>query len=187
MKMKKGAKVLIALLVLGGVFLLGWRVMPKVWPDIKEAVVYPVFPQLRPAPAPTLAPYVPHGTADLEDLIQDSDSVIYYFYKDYCGYCRELEPLTAGLPQQITLADGTVSTVKFITLNKVEDKYLEMINAYYDEYNIPAERRFVPAIVIGDRYLYLKDEIVPQLMDALTAGEGLKTPLLNGSQRLSGN
>ena len=185
--MKKGVKVLIAVLVLGGVFLLGWRVMPRVWPGIKENVVYPIFPQLRPAAMPTLAPYEPHSTAALEEPVQVSDSVIYYFYKDYCGYCRELEPLTAGLPQQITLPDGTVSTVKFIALNKVEEKYLQIISAYYDEYNIPAERQFVPAIVIGDRYLYLKNEIVPQLMDALTAGEGLKTPLLNGSQRLAEN
>ena len=185
--MKKGLKVLIALVLLGGTFLLGWRVMPKVWPDIKENVVYPVFPQLQPTPAPTIPPYVPHSTAAWEDPIQDSDSVIYYFYKDYCGYCRELEPLTAGLPQQITLPDGTVSAVKFITLNKVEDKYLQIINAYYDEYDIPAERQYVPAIVIGDRYLYLKNEIVPQLMDALTAGEGLKTPLLDGSQRVTEN
>ena len=183
--MKKGVKVLIALLVLGGSFLLGWRVMPRAWPGIKEAVVYPVLPQLRPEPAPTLAPYVPHSTADMGDPIQSSDSVIYYFYKDYCGYCMELEPLTAGLPQQITLPDGTVSTVKFIGLNKVEDKYLQIINTYYDEHDIPAERRYVPAVVIGDRYLFLKDEIVPQLLDALVAGEGLKTTLLDGSQRLA--
>ena len=185
MNMKKSFKVLIALLVLGGVFLLGWRVMPRAWPGIKEAVVYPVFPQMRPAPAPTLPPYIPHSTAALGDPIQNSDSVIYYFYKDYCSYCRELEPLTAGLPKQITLPDGTVSAVKFIGLNKVEDKYLQIIGSYYEEHSIPAERRYVPAVVIGDQYLFLKDEIVPQLMDALMAGEGLKTPLLDGSQRLA--
>lgn len=181
--MKKGLKILIVLLVLGVIFLLGWRVMPKVWPDIKVAVVYPVFPQLRPAPAPTVPPYVPHSTAALGDPILGSDSLIYYFYKDYCGYCRELEPLTAGLPKYITLPDGTLSAVKFIGLNKVEDKNLQIINAYYEEYDIPAERRYVPAVVIGNHYLYLKEEIVPGLLDALSAGEGLKTPLLDGSNR----
>ena len=183
--MKKGVKVLIALLVMGGVFLLGWRVMPRVWPDIKEAVVYPVFPQMRPEPEPTVPPYVPQNTAAFGDPIQGSDSLIYYFYKDYCGYCRELEPLTAGLPKQITLADGTVSAVKFIGLNKVEDEYLQIINAYYEEHDIPEERRYVPAVVIGNQYLYLKDEIVPGLMDVLMAGEGLRTPLLDGSQRIA--
>ena len=183
--MERGVKVLVALLVLGGVFLLGWRVMPRVWPGIKESVVYPVLPQLRPEPAPTLEPYVPHSTAAFGDPMLGSDSVIYYFYKDYCGYCRELEPLTAGLPKQITLSDGTISMVKFVGLNKVEDKYLQIINAYYEEHNIPAERRYVPAAVIGDQYLFLKEEIVPQLLDALVAGEGLKTPLLDGSQRLT--
>lgn len=181
--MKKGVKVILALVILGGVFLLGWRMMPKAWPGIKEAVVYPVFPQMRPEPAPTIPPYVPHNTAALGDPMDSADSVIYYFYKDYCGYCRELEPLTAGLPKQITLPDGTVSAVKFIGLNKVEDENLQIINAYYEEHDIPAERRYVPAVVIGDQYLYLKEEIVPGLMDALAAGEGLKTPLLGGSER----
>ena len=183
--MKKGVSVLVAMLVLGGVFLLGWRVMPQIWPGIKDAVVYPLFPQLKPEPVPTEAPYMPHSTATLEDTIYDSDSVIYYFYKDNCHYCRELEPLTAGLPQTITLADGTVSEVKFICLNKVEDKYLQIINAYYEEHDIPEERRYVPGVVIGDRYLFLKNEIVPQLMDALLAGEGLKTSMLDGLKRVS--
>ena len=67
----------------------------------------------------------------------------------------------------------------------MEDQYLQIINAYYEEHDIPAERRYVPAIVIGDQYLFLKEEIVPGLMDALMEGEGLKTPLLDGTQRVS--
>ena len=181
--MKKGIKILCAVLVLGAVFLLGWRVMPKVWPGIKEAVVYPVFPQMKPTPAPTQEPYAPKSTAAFEDAIAATDSLVYYFYKDYCPWCRQLEPLTAGLPKQITLADGTVSAVKLVCLNKVEDPMLQVITAYYEQYAVEEEEQYVPAVVIGDRYLFAGEEIIGQLMDALTAGEGLNTPLLNGTER----
>lgn len=164
-------------------FLLGWRIMPRVWPQIKEAVVYPLFPQLKPAPVePEL--YTPYSNASFEDEIHSSDSVIYYFYKDYCPYCKELEPLIAGLPDQLNLPDGTTSNVKLISLNKVEDSWLKIITDYYEAKAIPDERQFVPAIVIGDRYLFLGDEIIDQMLDALAAGEGLNTPLLNGSKRI---
>ena len=164
-------------------FLLGWRVMPRVWPDIKEAVVYPVFPQLRPAPPPTVPPYVPESNTALGDPILSSDSLVYYFYKDYCGYCREISPLMAGLPDTVRLADGTVSRVRLVALNKVEEDVYAVINDYYERYEIPAERRYVPAVVVGEKLLYLRDEIVGQLMDALMNGEGLQTPLLDGGER----
>ena len=176
--MKKGLKVLCLILALAIVFMLGWRVMPKVWPSIKEAVVYPVLPQLKPTPEPTPEPYTPESKTAFGDPLSETDSVIYYFYKDYCPWCKQLEPLTAGLPEQITLPDGTKSDVKLVCLNKVEDKYLEIITRYYDEHDIPEEKRYVPAMVIGDQYLFLAEEIVPQLMPLLMEGEGLKTPRL---------
>ena len=181
--MKKGVKILCACLALLAMFLLGWRVMPRVWPGIKNAVVYPVFPQLQPTPAPTPEPYVPDSNTSFDDPIAAGDSVVYYFYKDYCPWCRQLEPLTAGLPEHITLPDGTDSAVRLICLNKVEEAPLQIITDYYDAHDVPEDRRYVPAIVIGERYLFANEEIVGQLMEALVAGEGLNTPLLNGAER----
>ena len=181
--MKKGLKILCCILALAIVFVLGWRVMPKVWPGIKNAIVYPVFPNMKPTPAPTQEPYLPKSDNAFGDPVAVDDSLIYYFYKDYCPWCRQLEPLTAGLPKQITLPDGTVSAMKMVCLNKVEDEYLRIITDYYDENEVPEDRRYVPAVVIGDRYLFLEEEIVPQLMDALMAGEGLQTQMLDGAQR----
>ncbi len=183
--MKKGVKILCAVLALILVFLAGWRLMPKVWPGIKEAVVYPVFPQMKPTPAPTQEPYMPKSDFAFGDPIGETDSLIYYFYKDYCPWCRQLEPLTAGLPKQITLPDGRVSQVKLVCLNKVEDRFLEIITSYYEEHGVPGEEQYVPAIVIGNRYLFAGEEIIGQLTDALAAGEGLETPLLDGNQRIS--
>lgn len=182
--MKKGIKILCLLLALGVTFIVGWRVMPRVWPGIKEAVVYPVFPQMKPEPAPTQEPYVPHSSGNLGEPVSATDSVIYYFYKDYCPWCRQLEPLTAGLPEQVILPDGTQSKVRLICLNKVEEPMLQIITEYYNANDVPEERQLVPSIVIGDRYLRGQDEIVGQLMNALMDGEGLNTSLLDGGQRV---
>ena len=181
--MKKGLKILCGILALLLFFVLGWRVMPKVWPGIKEAILYPVFPDMKPTPAPTQEPYHPACDFTFGDPVSETDSVIYYFYKDYCPWCRQLEPLTAGLPKQIVLPDGTKSMVKLIGLNKVEDRFLQIITEYYEEHGIPEDRQYVPAIVIGDRYLFAGNEIIGQLMEALMAGEGLHTPLLDGNAR----
>ena len=181
--MKKGIKILCCFLVLAIVFLIGWRVMPQIWPGIKKAVVYPVFPQLEPTPAPTAEPYHPQSDSSIGDPINKTDSLIYYFYKDYCHWCRMLEPLTAGLPKEIFLEDGTKSTVKLICLNKVEEDKLQIITEYYETHEIPEEERYVPAMVIGDQYLFGNESIVQGLLNALTAGEGLKTGLLDGTER----
>ena len=181
--MKRWVKVLCIIIALILAFILGWRVMPRVWPGIKEAIVYPIFPQLKPAPKEA-EPYIPKSNTAFGDPIHATDSVIYYFYKDYCPYCRELTPLMEGLPDQITLPDGTPSKVRLICLNKVEEEILEIITDYYATYDVPEEEQYVPAVAIGDRYLFLGVEIIDQLMDALVNGEGLDTPLLDGNERI---
>ncbi len=185
--MKKPVKILCLVLALLLFFVLGWRVMPKVWPSIREGVVYPLIPGLRPAPteAPARELYAPESNTAFTDEIAATDSVIYYFYKDYCPWCKQLEPLIAGLPQQITLPDGTVSRVRVIALNKVEDEPLQVITDYYTAHGIPEEKQYVPALVIGEEYLFAGEEIIGGLMDALVTGEGLKTPLINGRERVA--
>ncbi len=199
---KKGSKkaliVILVLLAMAAAFVLGWRVMPKVWPGIKAALFGQPKVEEKAQPAgseeakPAYEPYMPTATAAFEDEITVTDSLIYYFYKDYCPYCKELEPLTAGLPKVIILPDGRQSDVKLVCLKKntAEGEYADpekdpanVIAKYYADYEIPEEKQFVPALVIGDRYLFTKEEVVPQLLEALMAGEGLSTPLLNGEER----
>lgn len=108
----------------------------------------------------------------------------FYFYKDYCPYCAALEPLTVGLPESITLPDGVPSDVKLICINKNDPEMAEVVARYYADYAIPEDRQYVPEMVIGSRYLMPGSEIIDQLMDALMAGEGLETPLLDGSERI---
>ena len=181
--MKKLLKAIALFFLMGVCFLAGWRVMPKAWPWMKETVVYSLFPVLKPTPAPVVTPepYHPVSTAQLDDAVSPDDSLIYYFYKDYCPYCKNLEPLTANLPQSIHLPDGRESRVKFVCIDKMQME--EMVLQVYADYAIPGERQFVPAIMIGDRYLLGAEEIMAQLYPALLNGEGIHTPLLNGRER----
>jgi len=183
--MKTFLKIVCLLLVMALCFLAGWRVMPRVWPDIKEHVVYPVFPELKPTPAPVVTPepYLPESSAAMGDEIAVSDSLIYYFYKDYCPYCAALEPLTAGLPERITLPDGRVSAVKLVCVNKNDEAGAKIVTDYYSAYGVPEERQYVPAMIIGERYLMPGSEIIDQLLNALVSGEGLNTPVLGGGER----
>ena len=178
--MKRPLKIICAALALILAFGLGWRVMPGVWPELKRAVLgQPVT-----TPAPAQEPlYVPKSNTAFEEAIGEKDSLIYYFYKDYCPYCRQLDPLMGGLPETITLPDGTPSRVRLVCLNKVEEEPARVIAEYYTAHAVPEERQYVPAVVIGERYLFTGSEIIAQLLEALTAGEGVNTPLLNGTER----
>ncbi len=182
--MKKLIRFLALVAAFDIVFLLGWRVMPKIWPAIKTQVVYRVLPQMKPSPTPAItpAPYVPKSNAALSDALSPSDSVVYYFYKDYCPYCAQLEPLMAGLPDQIRLETGESSPVRVIALNKNDAEMLAVVSKYYQDFAVPEEEQYVPAVVVGERYLMPGSEIISELMDALMAGEGLDTPRLSSEQ-----
>ena len=187
--MNRKVKILCVLIALCASFMVGWRVMPRVWPGFRLNVINRLIPQLAPTSNQDTEEERPHYTPKSDtqygDPISTDDSLIYYFYKDYCTYCMELEPIMAGLLQEITLPEGNKSKVRLICLNKVEDEYARIIADYYEENKIPEDRQYVPAVVIGDRYLFLHDEIVDQLMDALVAGEGLQTKMLENKKRNS--
>ncbi len=115
--------------------------------------------------------------ADAIETIEPNDSVLLYFYKENCPYCVELDPLFSALPSQIPLHKGTESSLRFIAIDKNDPKGLEMIQQYYELLKIPEDRQYVPMIIIGEKDLFLKEEIVPMLLPALFQGEGEKTPL----------
>ena len=113
--------------------------------------------------------------SDSRDDILPTDSLILYFFKDYCPYCKDLEPLFNSLPESVTLPDGTVSRVRFISLEKQLPREMQVVQKYYDKLFVHPDRQYVPMIVIGNKALFLQEEIEPGLMPALLGGEGLKT------------
>ncbi|MDI9519706.1 MAG: hypothetical protein QM308_00895 [Bacillota bacterium] len=113
--------------------------------------------------------------SDSKNDILPTDSLILYFFKDYCPYCKDLEPLFLSLPESVTLPDGTVSRVRFISLEKQLPREMQVVQKYYDKLFVHPDRQYVPMIVIGSKALFLQEEIEPGLMPALLAGEGLQT------------
>lgn len=180
--MRRFLAIIGALAILGVTFLAGWRIMIRVWPKVKPAVVSALnLP--TPTPAPTPEPYFAEGTARLGDPIAPGDTLIYYFYRETCPYCRIIDGMTSGLPEEITLPDGSRSPVRLIALNKSNEEEMAAIQRYYDEHGLGEDRQYVPSIIIGDRYMMGTEEI-HDFISALLSGEGLTTPLLDGGERI---
>lgn len=180
--MRKFLRIIALLLAMVLCFLAGWRVMPRIWPEIKPTVVS-VLNLPTPTPAPTQEPYLPEGTAQLGDAIAADDSLVYYFYRETCPFCRVIDGLTSGLPEEITLPDGSKSAVRLVTLNKSDEAEMAVIQQFYDSYPVPEERQLVPSLIIGDRYIMGTEEM-HLFLNALLSGEGLDTPLLDGNARV---
>ncbi len=140
---------------------------------VPPAAFMPIYIEGEEEELPVLRPRNDRGTA-----LGDSDSVVVYFYKTWCPYCHELSPLLDALPQTVTLSDGTSSNVRFLSYDKEVESDMAVVQQYYDALDIPEERQFVPMIIIGERVLFLSEEIVPQLLPALLNGEGRDTPVL---------
>jgi len=132
-------------------------------------------------------PYMPEGTV-IAPRVDDpynlfvSDSVIVYLYVSWCPFCYEISPIMDNLPEYVTLPDGTRSNVRLVGLNWDIPEHAILINEYHERLNIPEYRRLVPMVLIGDRDLFLYEEVSVELFPALVAGEGLTTPLFTERQ-----
>lgn len=153
--------------------LFGWRVMPRIWKWAKGLFVQPAVTVRE--------PYVPVSSCSLQDVFSAEDSVIYYFYKDNCPYCEEIDGIFKGLPEEILLQNGQKSAVKLVCVNKNE--HLQVCNAYYEAAGIPENQRFVPAVAVGEHYLFAPSEILEGLYSALLSGDGLCTPMIGDNLR----
>ena len=75
------------------------------------------------------------------------------------------------------LADGTVSRIVFASLNKDDYDQYQAVKQYYEDLLIPEDHRYSPLLIVGEKFYMGYDEIVPNLMNALIAGDGLLTDL----------
>ena len=108
--------------------------------------------------------------------VSETDSVIVYFYTPWCPFCYEIAPIMDNLPDYVII-NGQRSTVRLISYNRDIPQHHAIIRAYHEMMGVPEDRRFIPLVIIGDRNLFLYDEVSNGLLAALEAGEGLTTPL----------
>lgn len=187
--------VTIAILFLMSIsFVIGWRFMAYRWwpvlsPHIKK-IVYQVLPSLEPVSDTYVDanPYIPRSDAEVGDIISKKDSLFYYFYFPTCPYCATYANMILdGLPKEITLPDGTRSSVVMISLNKHDEAECSIIFEYYEKHNIVKNDnqndQVVPSIVIGNTYLRGSAQIREQFLRLLLTGEGLSTPLIDDAER----
>ena len=130
-------------------------------------------------PEPTEAPEVETEFVRNDSLenIGETDTKIVYIYKPNCEFCAKVKPLLAGLPEYVYLADGTQSAIKFVSVNKDDYFEYQAVKQYYEMLEIPEDHQYSPLLIVGDKYYMGYDEIVPNLMNALIAGDGLTTDL----------
>lgn len=117
--------------------------------------------------------------------ISETDSVIIYFYTPWCPSCYEVAPIMDNLPDYVII-NGQRSAVRLISYNRDIPQHHALIRAYHEMMGVLEDRRFVPLVIIGDRNLFLYDEISSELLPALEAGEGLTTPLFTLVDRRAG-
>lgn len=142
------------------------------------------LPFVSPLSTPLPGAYEPASTQGLEAPVYADDSLVYYFYRPDCPYCRDrADMLLHGLPEYIDLPDGSVSRVVLVTVNKSDPVQGELIRACYHAREIGEDRQLVPAVLIGGAYLCGTEEIREHFLTMLCRGDGLATPLMNGGAR----
>ena len=147
--------------------------MPSIWKRVKTLLSEPVVVERL--------MYTPPSTATLRDSFEESDSIMYYFYKDDCKYCEEIDAFFKGLPERIIFENGCVSDIELICVNKNIDKAI--CDTYYELAGIPLDERYVPAVVIGEEYLFAPSEIMENVYKLLLSGKGKDTPMLGRNTR----
>lgn len=130
-----------------------------------------------PEPLPTEEPAKEFVRNDDLTNLSETDTKIVYVYKPDCEFCAKVKPLLEGLPEKIYLSDGTESRIVFTSLNKDDYDQYQAVKQYYDALEIPEDHRYSPLLIVGEKFYMGYDEIVPNLMDALFAGDGLTTDL----------
>lgn len=83
-----------------------------------------------------------------------------------------------AIPSQITLPDSSIRQARFVSLEKQIPKKMDVVAQYYELFNSVPERQYVPMIIIGQKALFLKEEIVPSLLADLLAAMG-STPTIH--------
>lgn len=133
--------------------------------------------QISAEPEPTAEPEKDFYRNDDLAGLKESDSRIVYVYKPNCEFCAKIKPLLEGLPEHVVLQDGTVSRIVFVSLDKDDYDQYQAVKQYYDDLQIPEDHRYSPLLIVGEKFYMGYDEIVPNLMNALIAGDGLLTDL----------
>lgn len=105
--------------------------------------------------------------------LEEGSSSIVYFYRIVCEECIETkEAVIDRLPETIT-ADGVTYPQQVVRINTRSGRNSEVIQAFFEAYNVPEEDQMVPIVFTAEGYLAGYDAISANLLTELEAGAGL--------------
>jgi len=106
--------------------------------------------------------------------IEKNSSSIVYFYRTVCEECIETgEDVIDSLPETVTV-EGVSYPQQVIRINTRSGRNTEILQAFFQKYEVPEEDQMVPIVFTAEGYLAGYDAISSDLRKELEKGAGLK-------------
>lgn len=99
-----------------------------------------------------------------------------YFYTQGCVDCEAVAKFMDTMEEYYIVDHNGQKVKSKINIVKIDigpDEGFEALYAFYDYYEVPEDRRFVPSIFIGDTHLMSAEEIKRELIGEIESGMGL--------------
>ncbi len=114
--------------------------------------------------------------AEEDSDISYADTTMVYFYIDGCKECKAVKEYMGTMSATYNVdynGQEVYSVLKLVPYDIGTPEGLEAMYAYYEEYDVPEDRQFVPSIFIGDKHLLGEVEVKNKLVKHIEAGHGL--------------
>lgn len=98
------------------------------------------------------------------------ESCVYYFYGITCPHCANVAPVL----DQLKTKYPNINIMKFETYQNASNQNL--LNSYFESYNLPSNSRGVPIVFIGSNYLVGDTPIISGLESLILKNPNAKCP-----------
>jgi cytochrome c biogenesis protein CcdA/glutaredoxin len=135
------------------------------------------FAEVAAPPAQLVTPVGPQAPAESQDFAEDAVHA-YFFYANDCPHCHAaLEEVVNPLVEDL----GDQLDVRLLEIGTPE--YYEALMAIEEHFDVPAAKRSIPTLVVGDQILIGESEIAdnfPTIVQNGIAAGGLDFPQIEG-------
>ncbi len=105
--------------------------------------------------------------------LEEGSSAIVYFYRTVCEECIQTnKEILDALPEKITV-NGISYPQQLIKINTRSGTNTEILQAFFEKYEVPEEDQMVPIVFTAEGYLAGYEEISGNLLLELEKGAGL--------------
>ena len=110
------------------------------------------------------------------------ETVIIYFYVEPCPSCEKTGLFFETLEEGYVVGYNGKTVYSDLTIMKynINEEYaLDLLKAYFKEYEVLSEDQKVPIVFIGKKYLSGEDPIIGYLVGMIESAEGLDTKIID--------